>query len=153
MIVSLKLTIIFILNKTNKFSEFLIYLYCKNESNIERGMLMKINLEQNNNDIFNIDRSVLSVYSKTDPTNENWKIRLNNNLKRTKHLVKSSQSDNINIYNEISKKVNQAIRDRAHELKHGFVCFANVKNILLYDLQIPIEKQCDLTNKDVTDKG
>src|SRR5690625_174177 len=82
-------------------------------------MLMKINLEQINNDILNLDGPVLSVYLKTDPTNENWKIRLKNNLKRTEHFVKSSQSDNINIYNEISKKVNQAIRDRAHELKHG----------------------------------
>lgn len=113
---------------------------------------MKINLEQINNDILNLDGPVLSVYLKTDPTNENWKIRLKNNLKRTEHFVKSSQSDNINIYNEISKKVNQAIRDRAHELKHGVVCFANTENVLLYVLQIPVENQFDWSNKAVTDQ-
>src|SRR5690625_6590210 len=87
MIVSLKLTIIFILNKTNKFSEFLIYLYCKSESNLERGMLMKINLEQINNDILNLDGPVLSVYLKTDPTNENRSEEHTSELQSRGHLV------------------------------------------------------------------
>lgn len=113
---------------------------------------MKINLDQINKDILSLEGPVFSVYLKTDPTNENWKIRLKNNLKRTGHYVKSSQPENVKTYEEISKKIDQAIRDRAHELKHGAVCFANKDNVLLYVLQVPVENQFDWEDKAVTDQ-
>ncbi len=113
---------------------------------------MKINLDAINKDILSLEGPVLSIYLKTDPTSENWKIRLKNNLKRTGHYVKSSQPENLKLYDTISKKVDQAIRDRSHELKYGIVCFANKDNVLLYVLQVPVENQFDWENKAVTDQ-
>lgn len=113
---------------------------------------MKINLDEINKEILDLDGPVLSVYLKTDPTNENWKIRLKNNLKRTGHYVKSSQPDNMKVYENAAKKVDQAIRDRSHELKHGAVCFANKDKALLYVLQVPVENQFDWEEQAVTDQ-
>lgn len=113
---------------------------------------MKINLEQINQDIHNLKGPVLSVYLKTEPADESWKIRLKNNLKRTGHYVKSSQPENVKLYEKISKKVDQAIRDRAHELKYGAVCFANEDDVLLYVLQVPVENQFDWEDQAVTDQ-
>ena len=113
---------------------------------------MTINLEQINKNILELDGPVLSVYLKTDPANENWKIRLKNNLKRTRHFVSSSQPENEKMFDAIYKRVDQAIRDRAHELKYGVVCFANKDQVLLYVLQVTVENQFDWEDSAVTDQ-
>lgn len=113
---------------------------------------MTINLEQINKDILELEGPVLTAYLKTDPTNENWKIRLKNNLKRTGHYVESSQAENVKLYDSIAKKVNQAIMERSRELKQGVVCFANEEKVLLYVLQVTVENQFDWEDKPVTNQ-
>src|SRR5699024_5663035 len=86
-----------------------------------------------------LDGHVLSVYLDTNPANEDWKIRLKNGLKKTAEYIQAANHEQTKQFNKIVKKVDQAILDKQRTMTNSLICFATGQQILLYQLQIPVE--------------
>lgn len=90
-----------------------------------------------------LEGRVLSFYLNTDPTSEEWKIRLKNGLKRTEEYYKASNPKEARQLTNIIKKVNVRVRDIQRNLKTSLICFASQDEVLLYTFNFPVENQFD----------
>lgn len=91
------------------------------------------------NEIDQLEGRVLSFYLNTDPTSEEWKIRLKNGLKRTEEYHKASNPHEASLLANIIKKVNVSVRDIQRNLKSSLICFASKDEVLLYPFNFPVE--------------
>lgn len=91
------------------------------------------------NEINQLEGRVLSFYLNTDPTSEEWKIRLKNGLKRTEEYGKAANPEDTKQLTKIIKNVNVKIRDIQRNLKTSLICFATEDEILLYKFNFPVE--------------
>lgn len=91
------------------------------------------------NEINGLEGRVLTFYLNTDPTSEEWKIRLKNGLKRTEEYHKVSNPDEVGTLAKIIKKVNVKVRDMQRNLATSLVCFASKDEVLLYPFHFPVE--------------
>lgn len=90
-------------------------------------------------EISELEGRVLSFYLNTDPTSEEWKIRLKNGLKRTEEYGKASNPDHANSLKKIIKHVQVQVRDMQRNLKRSLLCFASEDQVLLYPFNFPVE--------------
>lgn len=104
------------------------------------------------NDIQALKGPVFTVYLKTDPTNENWKIRLKNGLKRTEHFVESAQPENKQLFSKLKRKAEVLVKDNQRNLKRGLICFVTEETTLLYLLQVTVENEFRWEDKPATDQ-
>lgn len=91
------------------------------------------------NEINQLEGRIFTFYLNTDPTSEEWKIRLKNGLKRTEEYHKISNPDEARVLSNIIKKVNVKVRDIQRNLATSLVCFASKDEVLLYPFHFPVE--------------
>src|SRR5699024_11858749 len=91
------------------------------------------------NEINQLEGRVLSFYLNTDPTSEEWKIRLKNGLKRTEEYHKISNPDEARALTNIIKQINVKVRDIQRNLATSLICFASKDEVLLYPFHFPVE--------------
>lgn len=91
------------------------------------------------NEINQLKGPVLTFYLNTDPSSEEWKIRLKNGLKRTEEYHKISNPDEARALSNTIKRVHVEVRDIQRNLATSLVCFASTDEILLYPFRFPVE--------------
>lgn len=99
------------------------------------------------NEINQLEGRVLSFYLNTDPTSEEWKIRLKNGLKRTEEYSKASNPDEAKKLARIIKEVNVKVRDIQRNLKSSLICFASQDEVLLYRFNFLVENNFSWENE------
>lgn len=113
---------------------------------------MPFNTEKIKNDLLSLKGPVFTIYLKTDPANENWKIRLKNGLKRIEHFVNSSQPENVKLFSKLRKKVDLLMKDNQRNFKQGLICFVTEEDTLFYLLQVPVENEFRWEDEPATDQ-
>lgn len=109
---------------------------------VERGIkrfMQPFKRDEIRQDVKNLTGFVLTFYLNTDPTSEEWRIRLKNGLKRTEEYYEAANRDQVKTLKKISKKVNVKVRDMRENLANSLICFASEDKILLYPFQFPVE--------------
>lgn len=91
------------------------------------------------NEVSQLVGPVLTFYLNTDPTSEEWKIRLKKGLKRTEEYEKAANPDEKKALQKIIDNVQVKVRDVQRDLKSSLICFASSDTVLLYRLNIPVE--------------
>ncbi|HLR42789.1 MAG TPA: VLRF1 family aeRF1-type release factor [Pseudogracilibacillus sp.] len=91
------------------------------------------------NEVSQLEGHVLTFYLNTDPTSEEWKIRLKKGLKRTEEYQEAANTDEKKTLRKIVENVQVKVRDVQRDLKSSLICFASKDTVLLYRLNIPVE--------------
>lgn len=102
---------------------------------------MALELKNLRGKISQLNGPVLTIYLATDPSHEDWKIRLKNGLKRIGEYVKASQPDEHKQFLSIQEKVETAILDHQRQLKHGLICYATSDDLLIKQTQITLNNE------------
>src|SRR5699024_5214085 len=91
------------------------------------------------NEVSQLDGQVLTFYLNTDPTSEEWKIRLKKGLKRTEEYQQAANPDEKKTWKKIVENVQVKVRDVQRNLKSSLICFASKDTVLLYTVNFPVE--------------
>ncbi len=86
-----------------------------------------------------LDGPVLTMYLETNPSDEKWKIRLKNGLKRTGEYIEASQKEQFPLFEKIAKEVYQHTLDLQRQMKNGLICFATERSIIMQPIQPSVE--------------
>jgi len=97
------------------------------------------NIEQIQQAVEQLEGPVLTIYLNTNPTNENWKIRLKNGLKKTEEYIEVSNPDDVQQFKAIRKRVDAQIKDDQTRFMNSLICFATKDEILTYHFQFRVE--------------
>lgn len=90
-------------------------------------------------EINKLSGNVLTVYLNTNPASDDWKIRLKNGLRRTTEYVNAANPEQLDEFVQVRRKVERAIQDVQRSLTNSLICLATKEQLLLYQLQIPVE--------------
>lgn len=82
---------------------------------------------------------VLTMYLETNPSDEEWKIRLKNGLKRIGEYVEASNEAEYPIFKKVAKEVYQHTFDLQRQMKNGLLCFATEEAIVMQPIQPPVQ--------------
>ncbi len=121
--------------------------------NFERGMVkVENNIEHIQQTIKQLEGPVLTIYLNTNPTNENWKIRLKNGLKKTEEYIDVSNPEDVQQFADIRKRVDAQIKDDQTRFKNSLICFATKDEIVTYHFQFQVENDFQWDEKPATEQ-
>lgn len=103
-------------------------------------------------EISNLQGPVLSFYLNTNPTSEEWKIRLKNGLKRMEEYHRISSPDEARLLKQIIEQVQIKVRDLQRNLKTSLICFASKDEVLLYPFHFPVENDFQWKEEPATEQ-
>lgn len=90
---------------------------------------------------------VLSLYLNTDPNTgmekrDVWKIHLKNGLKNVEqHITAVDHEQEVKLFQLVKTKVDEKIDDMTLHLKRSIVLFATPNEVVIHQLQVPVENQ------------
>ena len=111
---------------------------------------MENNIEQIQQTVKQLEGPVLTIYLNTNPTNENWKIRLKNGLKKTEEYIEVSNPEDVQQFADIRKRVDAQIKDDQTRFKNSLICFATKDEIVTYHFQFRVENDFQWDEKPTT---
>lgn len=111
---------------------------------------MENNIEQIQQSINKLEGPVLTIYLNTNPTNENWKIRLKNGLKKTEEYIDASNPEEVKQFAAISKQVDAQIYDDQTRFMNSLICFATKDEVVTYHFQFRVENDFQWTKEPAT---
>lgn len=113
---------------------------------------MENNIEQIQQTINKLEGPVLTIYLNTNPTNENWKIRLKNGLKKTEEYIDASNPEDVKQFAAIRKRVDAQIKDDKTRFMNSLICFATKDEIFTYHFQFRVENDFQWSEKPATEQ-